>query len=120
MAYAQLSIQPHRGLEHAPGKKFIALLGKTAVMEEDRDATNLAPETSPDLTGDAAASSKQPKRRFIGRKAANERAAARGVAHGAIEESSAIQGAATIHSHTMLRFLLTLPQSHNLEGRHAP
>jgi hypothetical protein len=60
-------------------------------MEEDRLATNLGPETSDSLDADTPAAPKQPKRRFVGRRAA-EAATATNAPNGSIEESTAIQG----------------------------
>lgn len=59
-------------------------------MEEDRAIADLGP----DVIGDAETAAKAPKRRFIGRKAADAKAAARaGTPIESIEESGAIQGA---------------------------
>lgn len=76
-------------------------------MEEDRVATDLGPSVSADLNGDAEAAEKKPKRRFIGRKAAEAKAAARAEQEGGnssaggIEDSGgAVQGAALPHSPT--------------------
>jgi len=60
-------------------------------MEEDRQNANLGPELSSDVGTEADAPQKQPKRRFIGRRAAAEKAAARGDAPAGIEDSSAVQ-----------------------------
>lgn len=68
-------------------------------MEEDRAIADLGPDLPPDLNGEEAVEEKQPKRRFIGRRAAESKAAAAAGAtapqeQGAgIEESGAIQGA---------------------------
>lgn len=66
-------------------------------MEDDREQTDLGPTVSADLNGDAAPEPRQPKKRFIGRRAAEERATAKGVESG-IEDSNAVQGAATVRS----------------------
>lgn len=63
-------------------------------MEHDREQADLGPSISADLNGDSATIQRQPKKRFIGRRAAAERAAAKGDASVGIEDSSAIQGAA--------------------------
>jgi len=64
-------------------------------MEHDREQADLGPSVPADLNGDSAPVQRQPKKRFIGRRAAAERAAAKGDASGGgIEDSSAIQGAA--------------------------
>ncbi|KAK5132054.1 Diphthamide biosynthesis protein 1 [Meristemomyces frigidus] len=64
-------------------------------MEQDRAVADLGPTVSADLNGDADALEKKPKRRFIGRKAAEAKAAARAEQAeqdgGAIEESGAVQ-----------------------------
>jgi 2-(3-amino-3-carboxypropyl)histidine synthase len=67
-------------------------------MEEDRAIADLGPDTlaSSEINGDAQPISKQPKRRFIGRKAADAKAASQagaGVGEGAIEDTGAVQGA---------------------------
>lgn len=65
-------------------------------MEEDRAIADLGPDVSMStgMNGDADSVPKQPKRRFIGRKAADAKAAARAeAAEGSIEESGAVQGA---------------------------
>lgn len=59
-------------------------------MESDREQADLGP----DLNGDAIPEPRQPKKRFIGRRAATERAAAKGQASTGIEDSTAVQGAA--------------------------
>lgn len=69
-------------------------------MEDDRALVDLGPTVSADMNGemngDAEAVEKKPKRRFIGRKAAEAKAAARAEQDGAtIEESGAVQGAAS-------------------------
>ena len=68
-------------------------------MEEDRAVADLGPTVAADLNGDAEATEKKPKRRFIGRKAAEAKAAARAEQNGGnssttIEDSGgAVQGA---------------------------
>lgn len=63
-------------------------------MEEDRAIADLGP----DVVGDTEIAAKTPKRRFIGRKAADAKAAAKAeTTNGSIEESGAIQG--TVHRH---------------------
>lgn len=60
-------------------------------MEQDRRQADLS---TPELDGEAIAVSKQPKKRFIGRRAAAEKAAAKGETNdGGIEDSGAVQGA---------------------------
>jgi 2-(3-amino-3-carboxypropyl)histidine synthase len=63
-------------------------------MEEDRLSTNIGPDTTQDLETEITSPPKQPKRRFVGRKAA-EKAASSVTTDGNIEESSAIQGVKT-------------------------
>lgn len=58
-------------------------------MEQDRQQADLS---TPEINGESVPVSKQPKKRFIGRRAAAERAAAKGEANGGIEDSGAIQG----------------------------
>ena len=66
-------------------------------MEEDRAIADLGPELPVDLDGEDETAKKTPKRRFIGRRAADAKAAARGDAQasgsGTIEDSGAVQGA---------------------------
>ena len=64
-------------------------------MEEDRVIADLGPELGADLNGeDDATGQKQPKRRFIGRRAADAKAAAKAQENGSggIEDSGAVQG----------------------------
>lgn len=81
-------------------------------MEQDRQQADLS---TPELDGEAIAVSKQPKKRFIGRRAAAEKAAAKGDTNGGIEDSGAIQG-----SHVVpilhLGFADRQAQSLRLEG----
>jgi len=65
-------------------------------MESDRQQADLGPVESADLNGDTAPEPRQPKKRFVGRRAAAERAAAKGQTDGGIEDSNAVQGAAYI------------------------
>ena len=66
-------------------------------MEEDRAIVDLGPELPIDLDGEDETAKKTPKRRFIGRRAADAKAAAKGDAQangtGTIEDSGAVQGA---------------------------
>jgi hypothetical protein len=66
-------------------------------MEEDRAIADLGPELPVDLDGEDETAKKTPKRRFIGRRAADAKAAARGETQnnegGTIEDSGAVQGA---------------------------
>ncbi|KAK4945806.1 Diphthamide biosynthesis protein 1 [Elasticomyces elasticus] len=59
-------------------------------MESDREIANVAPAGA-DLSADAEAPRKTPKKRFIGRRAAAAQAAARDEASGTIEDSGAVQ-----------------------------
>lgn len=73
-------------------------------MEEDRAIADLGPDlpATEEIHGDAETVQKAPKRRFIGRKAADAKAAAKAEAtNGSIEESGAVQGA--VHCHLMSR-----------------
>jgi hypothetical protein len=85
-------------------------------MEQDRQKADIS---TPELDGEAIAVSKQPKKRFIGRRAAAEKAAAKGETNGGIEDSGAIQGshlATTVH----LDYIDISIQSPHLEGVPAP
>lgn len=72
-------------------------------MEEDRAIADLGPEISADLNGEDETVEKKPKRRFVGRRAADAKAAARAQdSGGGIEESGAVQGAVhTPHHHSL-------------------
>ncbi|PPJ56370.1 hypothetical protein CBER1_00652 [Cercospora berteroae] len=66
-------------------------------MESDRAVADLGPDVSltSSINGDIATQPKQPKRRFIGRRAADAKAAAKAEAgSGSIEETGAVQVAA--------------------------
>ena len=62
-------------------------------MEQDRHQTHLGETSDAELGPEKEGKQKQPKKRFIGRKEAAERAQKRGDANEAIETSKAIQGA---------------------------
>jgi 2-(3-amino-3-carboxypropyl)histidine synthase len=66
-------------------------------MEEDRAIADLGPELPVYLDGEDETVKKTPKRRFIGRRAADAKAAAKGDAqthgNGTIEDSGSVQGA---------------------------
>ena len=84
----------------------------TPDMEQDRQQADIS---TSELDGETIAATKQPKKRFIGRRAAAEKAAAKGDTNGGIEDSGAIQG-----SHLLLTLHLvytdTSYQSLRLEG----
>ncbi len=62
-------------------------------MEEDRAVPNVEPETPRDSNSEPGTPSRQPRKRFIGRRAALERAAAKSAETGStIEDSGALQG----------------------------
>ncbi|KAL1623733.1 Diphthamide biosynthesis protein 1 [Diplodia seriata] len=65
-------------------------------MEEDRAATNLGPTPAEELNGEPSIAPKQPKKRFVGRRAAESAAAAKAKAdpNANIEDSGAIQARA--------------------------
>lgn len=60
-------------------------------MEEDRIATNLGPDEPEALNADVTLATKVPKRRFVGRRAA-EKTATSSTPNDSIEESTAVQG----------------------------
>lgn len=67
-------------------------------MEEDRAVADLGPDLPADITSEAATEEKKPKRRFIGRRAADAKAAAKAQPQengGGIEDSGVVQGAVT-------------------------
>ena len=61
-------------------------------METDRVQTDLGEAVDAELSASKSDSLKQPKKRFIGRKAAAELAGKNGGSNGTIEDSGAIQG----------------------------
>jgi len=68
-------------------------------MEEDRAATNLGPEVDID-SAETQSSPKQPRKRFIGRRAAAERAAAKAQENGdhdAAEGTDAVAGMPSVN-----------------------
>jgi hypothetical protein len=67
-------------------------------MEEDRLATNLGPTADFDIIPEPQVVTKQPKRRFVGRKAAEELAQkASGESKTDAEASTSIEGIQTLH-----------------------
>ena len=93
-------------------------------MEEDRAIADLGPDIPADLDGeDVAAEEKKPKRRFIGRRAADAKAAAKAEENGSggIEESGAVQGAVS-HKIQLGQYMELIPnsQSHLDVGLLAP
>ena len=63
-------------------------------MEEDRAVADLGPQVGTDLHEGPESVDKKPKRRFIGRRAADAKAAAKVQENGGgIEDSGAVQGA---------------------------
>ncbi len=65
-------------------------------MEIDRAQTDLGEAVNAELSASKSDLLKQPKKRFIGRKAAAEKAEKNGGSNGTIEDSGAIQG---LHVH---------------------
>lgn len=61
-------------------------------MEEDRAQTDLGVTRDLDFGAEKQETQKQPRKRFIGRKEAAERAEKRGDPNGTIEDTGAIQG----------------------------
>jgi 2-(3-amino-3-carboxypropyl)histidine synthase len=60
-------------------------------MEDDRLATNIGPNLDDQLESETPVPAKQPKRRFIGRRAADQAAQSK-TGDAGIEDSGAIQG----------------------------
>jgi 2-(3-amino-3-carboxypropyl)histidine synthase len=60
-------------------------------MEEDRIISNLGPDIEGEIEAEVSTPPKQPKRRFVGRRAA-EQAAQSKIVNGSIEDTGAIQG----------------------------
>ncbi len=93
-------------------------------MEEDRAVADLGPDIPTDLDSEEVADEKKPKRRFIGRRAADAKAAAQSQENGSgIEDSGAVQGAVRSpdssipHSLTAICSRSTPPPSACLEQR---
>ena len=84
----------------------------TPDMEQDRQQADIS---TPELDGETIAATKQPKKRFIGRRAAAEKAAAKGDTNGGIEDSGAIQGSHLVLS-SHLEFANMPTQSLHREG----
>jgi hypothetical protein len=61
-------------------------------MEDDRAATNLGPDVDEGISEEPPAVSKQPRRRFVGRKTAEQGSGEQADPNANIEDSSAIQG----------------------------
>ena len=75
--------------EPAQDKRFHTILSK---METDRAQTDLGEAVNAELLASKSDAHQQPKKRFIGRKAAAEKAEKNGGSNGTIEDSGAIQG----------------------------
>ena len=60
-------------------------------MEEDRAQADLGEPVDAEISAESQQKLKEPRKRFIGRKEAAERAEKRGVTNGIIEDSGAIQ-----------------------------
>jgi 2-(3-amino-3-carboxypropyl)histidine synthase len=92
-------------------------------MEKDRAIADLGPDVSAELNGELETEVKAPQRRFIGRRAADAKAAARAEAdgsNGTIEDSGAMQGAGQPYSTTYPHRLLMPFQLRLAGGQHAP
>ncbi len=61
-------------------------------MEEDRAQVDIGAAVEAELSADQYEQPRQPKKRFIGRKAAAARAGAQADANGSVADSGAIQG----------------------------
>ena len=70
-------------------KRFYTML---FIMETDRAQTDLGEAVNAELSASKSDAPKQPKKRFIGRKAAAEKAEKNGGSNATIEDSGAIQG----------------------------
>jgi len=78
-------------------------------MEEDRAATNLGPEVDIESLEVQSSSPKHPRKRFIGRRAAAERAAAKAQEngdHNAAEGTDAVAGMVTVSEIEKLKLTL--------------
>lgn len=72
--------------------------GNATRMEDDRAATNLGPEVEEGIQEEPVQVPKQPKRRFVGRKAAETKGEQQADPNANIEDSSAIQGVRNLYS----------------------
>ncbi len=89
-------------------------------MEADRAETNLGPTSDDQLVPpEPAIEPKRPKRRFVGKKAADADAQ-NGKADGAIEESGAIQGRFITEHVAVFPFSKTMRQSPSLAASLVP
>lgn len=61
-------------------------------MEEDRAETNLGDSVNAEFPFSGESKTKQPKKRFVGRKTAEKTERANGGLNGTIEDSGALQG----------------------------
>lgn len=68
-------------------------------MEDDRAATNLGPDVDQGIVEESPSVPKQPKRRFVGRKTAEKASGQPLDPNANIEDSSAIQGVRSPHTH---------------------
>lgn len=84
-ALRTIFLNPHHGL-------CLQLQYTSSAMEEDRAATNLGPLVEDGLREEPAAPTRQPKRRFVGKRTAEKVAGKTADPNANIEESSAIQG----------------------------
>lgn len=74
---------------HSARRSDLSSINHTAIMETDREAVNLAPDVPEATDAIIDAPAKQPRKRFIGRRAANARAVENG---DTIEGSGALSG----------------------------
>lgn len=87
-------------------------------MEEDRAVADIGPDLSAELNGDDEAVKKTPKRRFIGRRAADAKAAARADSGGNdnIEGTGAVQGAGHFYITSGMRQRSDTSSQSHLDG----
>ena len=84
-------------------------------MEEDRAQADLGKAVDAEVGAEKQEKQKQPKKRFIGRKEAAERAEKRGDTSGTIEDSGAIQGVQ--RASKICERKTDILQLHNQKGR---
>lgn len=81
----------------APQDSFITTTtAQRHKMEDDRAATNLGPEVDDGISEEPVTAQKQPRKRFVGRKAAEKGSEQQADPNASIEDSSAIQGSKSL------------------------
>ncbi len=74
-------------------------------MEDDRAQTNLSEAVEAECVSDVPEKAKQPKKRFVGRKAAAQKTSQDGGSNETMDDGGAIQGLESTQNHTSAFFL---------------